>query len=166
MNPYSLYIGPAGPFSIFPSSRLKRRPSHCELELAEGEYGLVSAWGPCLSCTFPQGEVLPVHTDTHRGQSTQGSVLALQPCAKPQSQQPVPHDQSPNKPQRVLANSMAQGSQNDSATRMHSHQGSSHMTTPLQETGMGPQPHRRQPHNHSHLGPWPHKSQPHNRNHA
>ncbi|OWK12286.1 LYL1 [Cervus elaphus hippelaphus] len=32
----SLYIGPAGPFSIFPSSRLKRRPSHCELELAEG----------------------------------------------------------------------------------------------------------------------------------
>ncbi|XP_066128093.1 protein lyl-1 [Saccopteryx bilineata] len=33
----SLYIGPAGPFSIFPSSRLKRRPSHCELELAEGQ---------------------------------------------------------------------------------------------------------------------------------
>ncbi|XP_042784536.1 protein lyl-1 isoform X1 [Panthera pardus] len=32
----SLYIGPAGPFGIFPSSRLKRRPSHCELELAEG----------------------------------------------------------------------------------------------------------------------------------
>ncbi|XP_007952622.1 protein lyl-1 [Orycteropus afer afer] len=32
----SLYIGPAGPFSIFPSSRLKRRPSHCELDLAEG----------------------------------------------------------------------------------------------------------------------------------
>ncbi|XP_045630467.1 protein lyl-1 isoform X1 [Ursus americanus] len=31
-----LYIGPAGPFGIFPSSRLKRRPSHCELELAEG----------------------------------------------------------------------------------------------------------------------------------
>ncbi|XP_004688755.1 PREDICTED: protein lyl-1 [Condylura cristata] len=33
----SLYIGPAGPFGIFPSSRLKRRPSHCELELAEGQ---------------------------------------------------------------------------------------------------------------------------------
>ncbi|XP_048960252.1 T-cell acute lymphocytic leukemia protein 1 homolog [Canis lupus dingo] len=32
----SLYIGPAGPFGIFPSSRLKRRPSHCELELAVG----------------------------------------------------------------------------------------------------------------------------------
>ncbi|XP_045145640.1 protein lyl-1 [Echinops telfairi] len=32
----SLYIGPAGPFGIFPSSRLKRRPSHCELDLAEG----------------------------------------------------------------------------------------------------------------------------------
>ncbi|XP_036734411.1 protein lyl-1 [Manis pentadactyla] len=32
----SLYIGPAGPFNIFPSSRLKRRPSHCALELAEG----------------------------------------------------------------------------------------------------------------------------------
>ncbi|MBZ3891238.1 Protein lyl-1 [Sciurus carolinensis] len=32
----SVYIGPAGPFSIFPSSRLKRRPSHCELDLAEG----------------------------------------------------------------------------------------------------------------------------------
>ncbi|XP_058381559.1 protein lyl-1 [Diceros bicornis minor] len=32
----SLYIGPAGPFGIFPSSRLKRRPSHCEQELAEG----------------------------------------------------------------------------------------------------------------------------------
>ncbi|XP_041600778.1 T-cell acute lymphocytic leukemia protein 1 homolog isoform X2 [Vulpes lagopus] len=26
----------AGPFGIFPSSRLKRRPSHCELELAMG----------------------------------------------------------------------------------------------------------------------------------
>nr|XP_055091705.1 protein lyl-1 isoform X2 [Symphalangus syndactylus]XP_055091706.1 protein lyl-1 isoform X2 [Symphalangus syndactylus]XP_055091707.1 protein lyl-1 isoform X2 [Symphalangus syndactylus] len=33
----SVYIGPAGPFSIFPSSRLKRRPSHCELDLAEGQ---------------------------------------------------------------------------------------------------------------------------------
>ncbi|XP_023044431.1 protein lyl-1 [Piliocolobus tephrosceles] len=32
----SVYIGPAGPFSVFPSSRLKRRPSHCELDLAEG----------------------------------------------------------------------------------------------------------------------------------
>ncbi|XP_006900888.1 PREDICTED: protein lyl-1 [Elephantulus edwardii] len=33
----SLYIGPAGPFSIFPNSRLKRRPSHhCELDVAEG----------------------------------------------------------------------------------------------------------------------------------
>lgn len=32
----SFYIGPAGPFGIFPSSRLKRRPSHCELELTEG----------------------------------------------------------------------------------------------------------------------------------
>ncbi|XP_076977783.1 protein lyl-1 [Tamandua tetradactyla] len=32
----SLYIGPAGPFGLFPSSRLKRRPSHCELDLAEG----------------------------------------------------------------------------------------------------------------------------------
>ncbi|KAM6149155.1 protein lyl-1 [Erethizon dorsatum] len=32
----SVCIGPAGPFSIFPSSRLKRRPSHCELDLAEG----------------------------------------------------------------------------------------------------------------------------------
>ncbi|KAM5238403.1 protein lyl-1 [Ctenodactylus gundi] len=32
----SVYIGPAGPFGLFPSSRLKRRPSHCELELAEG----------------------------------------------------------------------------------------------------------------------------------
>ncbi|XP_055975547.1 protein lyl-1 [Sorex fumeus] len=32
----SLYIGPAGPFGIFPSSRLKRGPSHCELDLAEG----------------------------------------------------------------------------------------------------------------------------------
>ncbi|XP_006996284.1 protein lyl-1 isoform X1 [Peromyscus maniculatus bairdii] len=32
----SVYIGPAGPFSIFPNSRLKRRPSHGELNLAEG----------------------------------------------------------------------------------------------------------------------------------
>lgn len=64
MNPYSLYIGPAGPFSIFPSSRLKRRPSHCELELAEGEYEFVSAWGSRLSHTFPQGEVLPGHRHT------------------------------------------------------------------------------------------------------
>ncbi|XP_006874370.1 PREDICTED: protein lyl-1 [Chrysochloris asiatica] len=32
----SLYIGPVGPFGIFPSSRLKRRPSHCELDLSEG----------------------------------------------------------------------------------------------------------------------------------
>lgn len=32
----SVYIGPAGPFGIFPGSRLKRRPSHCELDLAEG----------------------------------------------------------------------------------------------------------------------------------
>lgn len=32
----SLYIGPAGPFGIFPSGRLKRGPSHCELDLAEG----------------------------------------------------------------------------------------------------------------------------------
>lgn len=66
MNPYSLYIGPAGPFGIFPSSRLKRRPSHCELELAEGECGFVSARGQRLSHTFPQGEVPLVHTDTHR----------------------------------------------------------------------------------------------------
>ncbi|XP_073910086.1 protein lyl-1 isoform X3 [Castor canadensis] len=37
-HPYlnSVYIGPAGPFSLFPSSRLKRRPSYCELDLAEG----------------------------------------------------------------------------------------------------------------------------------
>ncbi|EDL10953.1 lymphoblastomic leukemia, isoform CRA_b [Mus musculus] len=32
----SVYIGPAGPFSIFPNSRLKRRPSHSELDLADG----------------------------------------------------------------------------------------------------------------------------------
>ncbi|XP_035298439.1 protein lyl-1 isoform X2 [Cricetulus griseus] len=32
----SVYIGPAGPFSIFPNSRLKRRPSHGDLDLAEG----------------------------------------------------------------------------------------------------------------------------------
>uniref|UniRef100_A0A8C5KSW6 Lymphoblastomic leukemia 1 n=2 Tax=Jaculus jaculus TaxID=51337 RepID=A0A8C5KSW6_JACJA len=32
----SVYIGPAGPFSIFPSSRLKRRPSHGGPDLAEG----------------------------------------------------------------------------------------------------------------------------------
>lgn len=32
----SVYIGPAGPFSIFPSSRLKRRSSPSELDLAEG----------------------------------------------------------------------------------------------------------------------------------
>ncbi|KAL6091337.1 hypothetical protein STEG23_030258 [Scotinomys teguina] len=31
-----VYIGPAGPFSIFPNSRLKRRPSHGELNLADG----------------------------------------------------------------------------------------------------------------------------------
>ncbi|KAB0404846.1 hypothetical protein E2I00_001636, partial [Balaenoptera physalus] len=47
----SLYIGPAGPFSIFPSSRLKRRPSHCELELAEGEYGFVFAQPSLLGPT-------------------------------------------------------------------------------------------------------------------
>lgn len=47
---------------------------------------------------------------------------------------------------------MAQGPQNDSTTQMHSHPGSSHMTTLLQETDMEPQPHRRQPYNHSHLG--------------
>lgn len=32
----SVYIGPAGPFSIFPNSRLKRRPSHGELDLVDG----------------------------------------------------------------------------------------------------------------------------------
>ncbi|XP_038627310.1 protein lyl-1 [Tachyglossus aculeatus] len=32
----SVYIGTSGPFSIFQSSRLKRRPSHCEPDLAEG----------------------------------------------------------------------------------------------------------------------------------
>ncbi|XP_048198366.1 protein lyl-1 [Perognathus longimembris pacificus] len=32
----SVYIGPAGPFGILPSSRLKRRPSHCDLDLTEG----------------------------------------------------------------------------------------------------------------------------------
>ncbi|XP_012376948.2 protein lyl-1 [Dasypus novemcinctus] len=32
----SLYVGPPGPFSLFASSRLKRRPSHCELDLADG----------------------------------------------------------------------------------------------------------------------------------
>ncbi|XP_069851108.1 protein lyl-1-like [Dipodomys merriami] len=33
----SVYIGPAGPFGILPSSsRLKRRPSHCDLDLPEG----------------------------------------------------------------------------------------------------------------------------------
>ncbi|XP_051827614.1 protein lyl-1 isoform X2 [Antechinus flavipes] len=31
----SVYIGTAGSFSIFPSSRLKRRPSHCEPDLNE-----------------------------------------------------------------------------------------------------------------------------------
>lgn len=57
MNHYSFYIGPAGPFGIFPSSRLKRRPSHCELELTEGECGFVSASGPYLFHTFSQREV-------------------------------------------------------------------------------------------------------------
>lgn len=101
MNPYSLYIGPAGPFSIFPSSRLKRRPSHCELELAEGEYEFVSAWGPRLSHTFPQGEMLPGHT--HRTAHT-GSVLMLYSCAKPQSYSQSHTTSHPNKLQRVLAN--------------------------------------------------------------
>lgn len=33
----SVYIGPAGPFALFRNSRLKRRPSHCELDLADGQ---------------------------------------------------------------------------------------------------------------------------------
>lgn len=56
MTPYSLYIGPAGPFSIFPSSRLKRRPSHCELELAEGECEFVSACVHICPIPFHRGE--------------------------------------------------------------------------------------------------------------
>ncbi|XP_074144198.1 protein lyl-1 [Sminthopsis crassicaudata] len=35
-----VYIGTAGSFSIFPSSRLKRRPSHCEPDLNEGHQPL------------------------------------------------------------------------------------------------------------------------------
>lgn len=150
MNPYSLYIGPAGPFSIFPSSRLKRRPSHCELELAEGEYGFVSAWGPHLSHTFPQEEVLPVHTDRqtqnspHRFSTHVTLVQNHSPTASPTQSVSQQAKKSPGK------HSMAQGPQNDSSTQMHSHPGSSHITTTMQETSTGPQPHRRQPHNHSH----------------
>ncbi|XP_020850738.2 protein lyl-1 [Phascolarctos cinereus] len=36
----SVYIGTTGSFSIFPSSRLKRRPSHCEPDLNEGHQPL------------------------------------------------------------------------------------------------------------------------------
>ncbi|EGW00622.1 Protein lyl-1 [Cricetulus griseus] len=43
----SVYIGPAGPFSIFPNSRLKRRPSHGDLDLAEGKYVLPVLPGDC-----------------------------------------------------------------------------------------------------------------------
>lgn len=156
MNPYSLYIGPAGPFGIFPSSRLKRRPSHCELELAEGECGFVSARGQRLSHTFPQGEVTLTEQPTWAEHS---------PYTHAQNHSLI-QSQPPNKPQRALAKSMPWGPQNDSSTQMHSHPGSSHRTTTMQETAMGPQPHRRQSHNHSHLGPLPHKSQPHNRSHV
>lgn len=52
-NPYSVYIGPAGPFSIFPNSRLKRRPSHSELDLADGECVCVSV---CI-CGVPAAHV-------------------------------------------------------------------------------------------------------------
>ncbi|XP_048651064.1 protein lyl-1 isoform X2 [Marmota marmota marmota] len=59
----SVYIGPAGPFSIFPSSRLKRRPSHCELDLAEaasagGSRTLTApsqSSGNCCRLTRPTG---------------------------------------------------------------------------------------------------------------
>lgn len=44
----SVYIGPAGPFSIFPNSRLKRRPSHGELDLVDGECMSVCVLVGCL----------------------------------------------------------------------------------------------------------------------
>eukprot|EP00071_Canis_lupus_P029526 XP_022263083.1 protein lyl-1 [Canis lupus familiaris] len=64
----SLYIGPAGPFGIFPSSRLKRRPSHCELELAEGEYGAEAAERsqfapPAGPDGSPDGAARPIKTE-------------------------------------------------------------------------------------------------------
>lgn len=154
MTPYSLYIGPAGPFSIFPSSRLKRRPSHCELELAEGECEFVSACVHICPIPFLRGERCQC-TDTHTTART-GSVLMFYSCA-------TGH---PNKLPRPGNHSMAQGPQNGSSTRTHSHPGSSHMTTIMQETAMGPQPHTQDTANRSHLGPWPHKNQPHHHSHA
>lgn len=53
--PYSVYIGPAGPFSIFPNSRLKRRPSHSQLDLADGErvyVYLLGAYSACLMSLY------------------------------------------------------------------------------------------------------------------
>lgn len=142
MNPYSLYIGPAGPFGIFPSSRLKRRPSHCELELAEGECEFMSAWGPCLFVLH-----LSMGRDTasaHR--QTQNSAHGLSTHVFTMHQttvpQPVPHNHSHPTSHRVLAKGMAWETQNDSFIQTHCHPGSRHMTT-MQDTTPGPQPHRR-----------------------
>uniref|UniRef100_A0A1D5Q8V9 LYL1 basic helix-loop-helix family member n=1 Tax=Macaca mulatta TaxID=9544 RepID=A0A1D5Q8V9_MACMU len=182
----SVYIGPAGPFSVFPSSRLKRRPSHCELDLAEGECGFVclvglhacvctcgctegraiSVWGSCLSSTPTLGERCFQHTQrtAHTGST---HVHNRSPIASPT--QPPPR----NRPGLVAAVMAKQSMpyqvwepQNDSSTRMCSHAKDSHKTTAMQETATGPQPHTRQPQDHSHLGPWPHKNQPHNHSHS
>lgn len=104
----SLYIGPAGAFGLFPSSRLKRRPSHCELELAEGEYDFVCTDSHLLGLLSAAG--------THAGQPTRGlqysgytHVQNRRPAASPTQPQP------PNQPPRVVAKcTMAWGPQDDS----------------------------------------------------
>uniref|UniRef100_A0A8C4L305 LYL1 basic helix-loop-helix family member n=1 Tax=Equus asinus asinus TaxID=83772 RepID=A0A8C4L305_EQUAS len=138
----SLYIGPAGPFGIFPSSRLKRRPSHCELELPEGECGAMCARpsppGP-TSVPYLGREVAGAHRRPH------GTAHTGAQCCKTTDPWLVPHNRSHPR-------SHKESWQN---TAWH---GGHKMTAPLehiapQETATGQQPLKRQPHKRQ---PWDH----------
>ena len=102
------------------------------------------------------------HLSTGRGAAgahryTQNSPHGLSTHLTPMHRTTVSYNHShPISHKESFAKSMPQGPQKDSSTQMHSHLGSSHRTTTMQETATGPQLQRRQSHNHSHLGPWPH----------
>nr|XP_012645925.1 protein lyl-1 isoform X2 [Microcebus murinus] len=144
----SVYIGPAGPFSIFPSSRLKRRPSHCELDLAEGECGCtrglaVSVWDSRLSHTRPR----------ERGfQCTQRTApTGYNPRA---NHSPLASSTKPPPPDKPSLVATKRHGRTDFATTGH---GSHKMTAPLEctatkETAIAPESHRRQPQDHNHWG--------------
>nr|XP_020011553.1 protein lyl-1 isoform X1 [Castor canadensis] len=132
-HPYlnSVYIGPAGPFSLFPSSRLKRRPSYCELDLAE-ERGVLAL------------------THLH----TEDSPHRSQPSSRPQSHR-QPHSSTTT--QQAKRHSLSHGHnrawepQNDSSPGMQQPATQPHKSTTEPHPRMKqPQPMATVGHNHSH----------------